>query len=89
MALGAGPRDVLKEFLGRGLRLAGTGLGVGLILSAGITRLLSSQIFGVAPTDAVTFAAVSSFLVVIALAASYLPARRASSISPMEALRNQ
>jgi predicted permease len=88
MALGAGRNDVLRQFLGMGVRLSAAGLGAGLLLSAGLTRLLSSLIFGVTPTDAATFAAVSIFLVAVALVASYLPARRAASISPMEALRN-
>ena len=89
MALGAGRADVLRQFLGQGARLSAAGLAAGLLLSAGLTRLLSSQIFGVTPTDAVTFAAVSLFLIAVALCASYLPARRAASISPMEALRNE
>jgi ABC-type antimicrobial peptide transport system permease subunit len=80
---------VLRQFLGMGVRLSAAGLGAGLLLSAGLTRLLSSLIFGVTPTDAATFAAVSVFLVAVALVASYLPARRAASISPMEALRNE
>jgi putative ABC transport system permease protein len=89
MALGASRGDVLRQFLGHGVRLSAAGLGAGLLLSAGLTRLLSSLIFGVTPTDAVTFAAVSIFLAAVALVASYLPARRAASISPMEALRNE
>jgi predicted permease len=89
MALGAGRSDVLRQFLGQGARLAAAGLGAGLLLSAALTRLLSSLIFGVTPMDAATFAAVSIFLVAVALVASYLPARRAASISPMEALRNE
>jgi predicted permease len=89
MALGAARRDVVALFVGRGARLALIGLAVGLVLSAGLTRLLVGMIFGVGPTDAATFAAVAALLVTVALAASWLPARRAARIDPMEALRHE
>jgi ABC-type antimicrobial peptide transport system permease subunit len=65
------------------------GIGIGLVLSAAVTRLLSQMLFGVAPTDAVTFAAVSLLLAAVALAAAWLPARRATRIDPMAALRSE
>jgi len=75
------------DVLGFGLRLAGIGLAVGLAAALAATRLLSSLLYGVRPTDAVTFAAVSFILLVVALIASYLPARRATRVDPLVALR--
>jgi predicted permease len=89
MALGAARRDVVALFVGRGARLALIGVGAGLVLSAGLTRLLVGMLFGVGPTDAATFAGVAALLVAVAVAASWLPARRAARTDPMEALRNE
>jgi predicted permease len=89
MALGAARRDVVALFVGRGARLALIGVGAGLVLSAGLTRLLVGMLFGVGPTDAATFAGVSLLLTAVAMLASWLPARRAARIDPMEALRNE
>lgn len=89
MALGAKRRDVVGLFVGRGARLALVGVGAGLVLSAGLTRLLAGLLFGVGPTDAATFAGVAVLLVAVALLASWLPARRAARIDPMEALRHE
>lgn len=89
MALGARRRDVLGLFLGESARFAGAGLLVGLALAVAATRLLKSMLFGVAATDPLSFAAVAVVLTAVALGASWIPARRASRISPMEALRNE
>src|SRR5260370_14840368 len=85
MALGASQAQIVWDVLGFGLRLAGIGLAVGLAAALAATRLLSSLLYGVRPTDAVTFAAVSFILLVVALIASYLPARRATRVDPLVA----
>jgi putative ABC transport system permease protein len=87
MALGARRTDVLAGVLRHGLRLTLLGVGIGLAGAYALTRLLSSLLYGVPPTDLLTFISVSFVLVAIALLASYLPARRAARIDPMEALR--
>jgi putative ABC transport system permease protein len=87
MALGARRTDVLKAVLGRGLRLTFVGVVLGLAGAYALTRLLSSLLYGVPPTDPATFVCVSFVLVAVALLASYLPARRAARIDPMVALR--
>jgi predicted permease len=87
MALGAQRVQVLQLVLGQGLRLTFIGLAVGLVLSLALTRFLSSLLFGIAPTDALTFACVAVLLCLVALAASFLPARRATRVDPMVVLR--
>jgi putative ABC transport system permease protein len=87
MALGAQTRDVLKLVVGQGLRLAVVGLVVGLLAAFGLTRLLSSLLYGVSAIDLPTFVSVSLLLGGIALLACYLPARRATQVDPMVALR--
>ena len=87
IALGASQAQIVWDVLGFGVRLAGIGLAVGLAAALAATRLLSSLLYGVRPTDAVTFAAVSFILLVVALIASYLPARRATRVDPLVALR--
>ena len=89
MALGAERKDVLSLVVGQGLRLALAGLAVGLLLAAGLSRFLSSILFGIATTDLPTFAGVSVLLVVLAAAASYLPAWRAARLDPVTSLRSQ
>lgn len=86
MALGARPLDVLKAVIGRGLALALLGIGCGLLLSTVVTRVASRLLFQVSATDPLTFGAVSLFLAFTAFAASYMPARRATRIDPMQAL---
>ena len=88
MALGAQISDVSRLFVRQGLRLTALGIGVGIAASLALTRLLSSLLFGVTPSDPLTYAAVSALLGGIALVATYLPARRASRIDPMVALRS-
>jgi ABC-type antimicrobial peptide transport system permease subunit len=87
VALGAAPRTVKRMFVYRGMILAGIGIVFGAVMAAGLTRLMSSLLFGVTPLDAATFVAAAAFLAVAALIASYVPARRAATIDPMQTLR--
>jgi len=87
LALGARPRDVILLVVGHGLRLASLGVGLGLIGAWGLTWLMKSLLFGVSATDPLTFASIALLLAAVALVASYLPARRASGVDPMIALR--
>jgi putative ABC transport system permease protein len=87
MALGAQARDVLRMILGYGAKLAALGIVIGALAASGLTRLMTSQLFGITATDPLTFATVASLLILIALAACYLPARRATKVDPMVALR--
>jgi predicted permease len=87
MALGATSGDVLKTVLGQGLGLAAVGVTAGLVGALVLTRVMSSFLYGVSPTDPVTFACTSLLLTGIVLLASYVPARRAARIDPMAALR--
>ena len=87
MALGAQPADVLKLVLGEGARLALLGAGIGVVAALGLTRLMSSWLYGVSATDPLTFAAVPIVLLGFALLACYIPARRAMRVDPMTALR--
>jgi predicted permease len=89
MALGANRRDVIRLVLGQGLRLTVAGLGLGLGLSLMLTRFLRSELFGISPTDPLTFAGVAVCLGTVALAACYVPARRALRVEPTTALRQQ
>jgi predicted permease len=87
MALGADRRSVLRLIVGQGMTLAVIGLGVGLLIAAAFARLLTSQLYGVSPADPVTFACVALLLAAVALLACYIPARRATRVDPMIALR--
>ncbi|MGH9703661.1 MAG: FtsX-like permease family protein, partial [Candidatus Acidiferrales bacterium] len=87
MALGAQPDDVLKMILRRGMLLAFAGVVAGLAGSLALTRFLATLLFGVKADDPGTFAAVTALLVLVAMAACYLPARRAMRVDPMVALR--
>ncbi|MGH7470956.1 MAG: FtsX-like permease family protein, partial [Longimicrobiales bacterium] len=89
MALGADRHTILGLVVGQGLRLAGAGVLTGLLAAFALTRVLESQLVGVASTDPVTFAAVAlAFLAVAALACA-VPALRATRVHPLEALREQ
>ena len=87
MALGANPGDIVKMVVGQGLKLALVGAGAGLAGAYGATRLLESLLFDVSATDTMTFAVIPALLTGITLLASYIPARRATRIDPMVALR--
>jgi ABC-type antimicrobial peptide transport system permease subunit len=89
MALGAAPADVLRAVLGQGLRLSALGIAAGIVAALGVTRVLSKLLFGVTPTDPVTFLSVIVLLLAVASAASYIPARRAMKIDPILALRDE
>ena len=87
IALGAQQRDILKIVLGHGTRLALVGVVIGLAASAGLTRLMTAILYGVSATDPLTFAIVAVLLTLVALAACYIPARRAMRVDPIVALR--
>jgi putative ABC transport system permease protein len=87
LAMGAGSGDVFKLVVGEGMALALAGLALGLAVAWAVTRLLSSLLFGVTTTDPVTFAGVSFVLAAVALVAVYIPARRATRVDPLVALR--
>jgi putative ABC transport system permease protein len=86
-ALGATRLDVMRLVVGRGVTLAAAGIAAGVVGAAGLTRLLKSLLFGIAPTDPATFAAAGAVLSVVAVIACVVPARRAVAIDPAEALR--
>jgi putative ABC transport system permease protein len=87
LALGAEAGQLVRTFVGDGLMLAGPGVVIGLAAAAGLTRLMKSVLFGISTLDPVIYIAMPAVLVAAALLASYLPARRASRIDPIEALR--
>ena len=87
MALGAQAKDVLKLIMGNGMALALIGVGLGLAVAFAVTRLMAGLLFGVTATDAATFVIVSVGLILIALLACYIPARRATKVDPLVALR--
>jgi predicted permease len=89
LALGARPGNVQRMFVYRGMLLSGIGIAIGMAVAAGITRWMSSLLFGVMPVDAGTFAAATSVLVIAALAASYIPSRRAAAVDPVQTLTGQ
>jgi predicted permease len=87
MALGAARRDVLLLIVRQGMTLAAIGLGIGLLTALGVARLLSQILYGVSPADPLTFAGVSLLLALVAALACYIPARRATKVDPLVALR--
>jgi predicted permease len=87
IALGAKQSDILHLVLGQGLQMTLVGLALGVALSLAVTRFLRSQLVGVAPTDLLTYASVAVLLSIVALAACYIPARRATKVEPNVALR--
>lgn len=89
MALGAQREDILRLVLGEGTRMALLGAGVGIIASLGLTRLMIKQLFGVSAHDPLTYVGVALPLVLVAIAACYVPARRAMRVDPMTSLRQE
>ena len=89
VALGAQGGDVLRLVIRQGMILALAGIGAGLLLSFGATRVLASILFDTSPTDLVSFTLISALLAAIAAFASYLPARRALDVDPLESLRGE
>ena len=87
MALGAEPSQVMRLILTHGLKLAVIGVAIGLAAALGLTRLMSSLLFGISATDPLTFIATALLLLIVALLACYIPARRAMKVDPMVALR--
>jgi putative ABC transport system permease protein len=87
MALGASRGDILRMVVGQGLLLTGLGLAAGVVAGLSLTHLLGSLLFGVRPRDPLTFIGLSVLLAVVALLACYFPARRATRVDPMVALR--
>ena len=89
MALGASQNDILRLVIGRGVELAAIGIGAGLLGAVGLTRLMSSLLFGTTATDPVTFSTVALILLVVTLLATYIPALRATRVDPLVALRDE
>lgn len=89
IALGATRSDIFRLVLGQGMKMVITGVVIGLFAALGLTRLLSTMLFGVSATDPMTFLAISLFLSLVALLACYIPARRATRVDPLVALRNE
>jgi putative ABC transport system permease protein len=87
IALGALPREVLRQFLRGGLTMGASGVAIGLVVAKGATRLMRTLVFGATIDEPVTFAISAALLIAVALTASYLPARRATRIDPIRALR--
>jgi putative ABC transport system permease protein len=87
MAIGAQRSDVLRLVLNEGARMAGLGIVIGIVASLAITRLVSSLLFGIGATDPLTFSSVAVLLALVALVATYIPARRAMRVDPVTALR--
>ncbi len=87
MAFGAERQRIVRLVLGQGLLLTGIGVGVGLVGAVLLTRVISSLLFGVTPTDPITYATITVILAAVALLACYVPAERATRVDPLVALR--
>jgi ABC-type antimicrobial peptide transport system permease subunit len=89
MALGASPLEIVRDVVGRGLLPSGAGLTAGLAGSSALTRVLKTQLFETSPTDTSTFLTVSTLLLAVSALAAYIPARRATRLDPVSALRSE
>ena len=89
MALGAQKSDVFRLIVKTGLMLTLIGVVIGLAIALALTQLMTTLLFGITPSDVPTFAAVSAFLILVALFACYVPARRATKVNPLVALRHE
>ncbi len=89
MALGAAPSSVFRLVVGRGLRLSMIGLAAGIVAGMGLTRIMTSMLVGVKPTDPATFSSMAALFLVLAAIACWMPARRAANLQPTEALRDE
>ena len=89
LALGASRGDVLTQVVADGIRLAGAGIGLGIMIALAVTRLLTALLYGVGASDPMTFVGVVALLALVSLVASYLPARRAARVNPIVALRSE
>ena len=87
LALGAQTRDVLSLVIGQGVKLAITGIAMGLMASFALTRLIQTLLFGVSATDPLTFALITTLLILVSLLACWIPARRATKVDPVVALK--
>jgi ABC-type antimicrobial peptide transport system permease subunit len=87
LALGAPPRELRRMFVRYGLKLAGAGVAIGCLAAAGLMRLIRGLLFGISPVDPLTYGSVLVVLTLAVVFASYLPARRAASVDPVETLR--
>lgn len=87
VALGAGRKDVLRSIVGQGARMSVIGVAIGIVAALALARLMSTMLYGVGPSDPVTFVAVAALLMAVALIACYIPARRALRIDPIDTLR--
>ena len=87
MALGARESDVLHQILGESMKMTVIGIFIGLLAALGLTRLMANLLFGVSATDPLTFVGVGVILAIVAMAACYVPARRAMRVDPIVALR--